>query len=55
MSDGKTFYHIEIDCDNASRFWSFLSGNFSFVVTKKQHSPDENDVYVSIRITEEKQ
>ncbi len=54
MSDGKTFYHIEIDRDNASRFWSFLSDSFSFVVTKKQHSPDGNNTDISIRIVEKK-
>ena len=55
MSDGKTFYHIEIDRDNVSRFWFLLSDSFSFTVTKKQHSLDGNDLNISIRIVDEKQ
>ncbi len=54
MNKEKNIYHIEVDRYNASRLWSLLSDYFSFVVTKKQHSPDGRDTNIYIRIDEKK-
>lgn len=52
MSNNKTIYHIELEGNKSALFWSFLTENFEIIIDKKQHSVDEENLNVYIRIVE---
>ncbi len=54
-ADRKIYYHIEIPRTLAAKFWSMMAGNFEFIVTRRQHSPNGKDLSIELKVTKSKE
>ncbi len=47
-------YNIEVPNEYSADFWELLTDNFNVILTKRQHSPNGEVLYVELKIIESK-
>lgn len=47
-------YNIEVPNEYSADFWKLLTDNFNVILTKRQHSPNCEVLYVELKIIESK-
>lgn len=47
-------YTIEVPNECSANFWKLLTDNFNIILTKRQHSPNCEVLYVELKIIESK-
>lgn len=47
-------YDIEVPNEHSADFWKLLTDNFDIILTKRQHSPDGEILYLELKIIESK-